>query len=273
MRIDLHTHAFSEAIADKAMTALKSKLPEGFTTPFDGHLASLISELKRYDFQKAALCQIATRPSQFEPILKWSRAIKAGELGDDAQQMIEPIPSIHPADPERNKHLAEVASNGFKGIKLHPFYQEFVIDSPELIDTFKAIRDNGLFAVVHCGYDIGYPRIDIAAPKRIVNLLSKVPNLRLMVTHFGGWQDWEAVSELLIGQPIDIEISMAIGFCPLELLTSMLERHPIDHLYFGSDWPWSEYSKTLPILDAIPLSEERRNALMGDNAARWLSIK
>lgn len=270
MRIDMHTHAFPDKIAERALEAIMAPLPPEYRTKYDGRLSSLISQLKSNGFDKAALCQIATKPAQYGPIIEWSQAIRLGDLGETAARMIVPLPSVHPEDPDREAHLAEVARLGFKGIKLHPYFQRFTLDTPSMLDYFRAVRDNGLFVISHIGYDPGFPFDEICGPRRVVRVLEEVPGLRMMVGHFGGWREWEEASRILFGAPVDIEISMAIGFCEPEFIKTMLQRHPQDHLYFGSDWPWSRYDKTLPFLASCGLDAARMEALMGGNAERWL---
>ncbi len=269
-RIDFHTHAFADKIAERAMSVLVAKMPEKYRTGFDGRLSTLVSELKKHGFSHAVMCQIATKPEQFAPIMKWSQSIINGELGEDVASMIIPLPSVHPDDADRESHLKEIAKAGFKGVKLHPYYQGFVLDDAEIVDLFKMIRDNGLFAEIHDGYDIGYPFDDICSPRRVMNLIERAEGLRLMVSHLGGWMDWDEVEAVLIGAPVDIEISMAVGFCEPEQIKRMLKNHPIEHLYFGSDWPWSDYAKTIPFLESCNLGEDRLRAIMGENAERFL---
>ncbi len=270
VRIDMHTHAFADKIAARAMGALLEKMPEKYQTGFDGRLSSLIATLKQHGFSKAILCQIATRPQQYGPILDWSKAISGGDLGDDAREMIIPLPSVHPEDDMLEAHVKEIAKAGFKGIKLHPYYQSFILDKDNIIDLFKMIRDNGLFAEIHDGYDIGFPREDICSPRRVMNVIERVDGLRLMISHFGGWMDWDEADNILIGAPVDIEISMAHGFCDEERIRKMIMKHPKKHLYFGSDWPWSDHAKTIPFLESCNLDKEHFDLLMGGNAERFL---
>ncbi|MBR3086905.1 MAG: amidohydrolase family protein [Kiritimatiellae bacterium] len=272
MRIDMHTHAFADGIARHALDSLMSHMAAEYFTKFDGRLSTLVSQLRAHGFDRAVLCQIATKPEHFVPIMAWSKAILAGEFGEDAARMIIPLPSVHPADPERHARLAEVARCGFKGVKLHPYFQHFTLDSPDMLDYFRAVADAGLFAEVHCGYDAGFPFEEICGPRRVARVIGEVPSLRFMVTHLGGWQDWDEAARILIGQPIDIEMSMTVGMCEPSLLRDMLMRHPGDRIYFGSDWPWSDHAKILPFLAGCGLPQSRMEALMGGNAERWLGI-
>lgn len=271
MTVDFHSHAFPEKIVERAMAALLAKVPESYRTGLDGRLSSLLGDMHRYGVSKAVLCQIATRPHQFASILDWALAIKGGEFGADAANSFEPLVSIHPDDEDFSMHLKEAARHGIKGVKFHPYYQGFVLDSASMKEKFRMIRDEGLFAQIHAGFDIGFPFEDMAGPLRTLNVIGSVPGLRLMVSHFGAWMDWDNAERYLVGADVDIEISMTAGRCPEEQFLRMLLKHPMDRLYFGSDWPWSDYGKTIPFIESLPLPEDRRKALMGGNAVRFLA--
>ena len=272
MRVDIHTHAFPESIAERAMTALKAHMPPGFVCS-DGRLGSLIDDLEAHRFDAAVVCSIATKPAQFEAILHWSDSIRQGAFGDGAARRIVPLISVHPADPDRYQRIEQTAAAGFKGLKVHPYYQDFVLDAPESIDLFHCAQQNGLAVLSHVGFDIAFPRTRLCGPARVRRVLDAVPDLAFIVSHLGGWMDWDEAEALLIGQPIDIEISMALDDLPADRVRDILLRHPIDRIHFGSDWPWSAYDKVLPLIEAMALPPDRFKALMGDNSARLLGLR
>ena len=271
MRVDSHVHAFADAIAERAMAALLAKMPPGYAA-FDGRLATLADHLETHGFDAAVLCSIATKPSQFDVIRAWSQAIREGAFGTSAARRIVPFLSVHPEDPDRFAHIEQTAREGYKGLKFHSYYQNLVLDSPAAIDLMRCARDNHLAVLCHNGYDIAFPRDRVCEPARVRRLLDAVPGLRLIVSHFGGWMDWDEAERLLIGQPIAIEISMSLSYLPPERLRAMLLRHPIDAILYGSDWPWSSHAKELALLDSLDLPADRMTALMGDNAARLLGL-
>ena len=100
--IDFHTHAFPEELAERAMKALleEGKKKSDVTAHLDGRVSSLLSSMDRNNIEKSIVCSIATKPSQFEPILAWSQKIRSDRL--------VPFPSLHPDDPEAaGKGVAE----------------------------------------------------------------------------------------------------------------------------------------------------------------------
>ena len=88
--IDFHTHAFPDALAERALSSLQHGA--GVKAFLDGRISSLIASMDRCGIQKSVVCSIATKPSQFEPILQWSKTIQSDR--------IIPLLSFHPADPE-----------------------------------------------------------------------------------------------------------------------------------------------------------------------------
>jgi len=271
VRVDSHVHAFADAIAERAMAALLAKMPPGYAA-FDGRLATLTDHLETHGFDAAVLCSIATKPAQFDVIRSWSRSIREGAFGAAAARRIVPFLSVHPRDPDRYAHIEQTAREGYKGLKFHSYYQDLVLDSPEAIDLMRCAHDNGLAVLVHNGYDIAFPRDPVCEPARVRRLLDAIPGLKLIVSHFGGWMDWEAAEHLLIGQPIAIEISMTLDYLEPAHVRDLLLRHPVDSILYGSDWPWSSHASELALLDSLDLPSDRMAAMMGDNAARILGL-
>lgn len=262
---DIHTHAFPDALADHAMKTLVGKVKERDVRPcHDGRIPSLLASMDRAGIARSVICSIATKPEQFEPILKWSRQI--------ASDRILPFPSVHPRDPESASRLAQVRNAGFKGIKLHPYYQDFYLDEEAAFPVYQGASDLGLTLVCHTGFDIAFPRIRRADPERIANITGRFPHLKFIATHLGAWQDWDHVRRFVLGKPIYMEISYSLGQLPEERAREILLQHPQDHLLFGTDSPWQDQAETLRRLRALNLGEEREQAILSGNAARLLGL-
>ncbi|MFQ3573206.1 MAG: amidohydrolase family protein, partial [Thermodesulfovibrionales bacterium] len=186
--IDFHTHAFPDRIYKRAMETLTEHAT--VKAYLDGSLQSLIKSMDSAGISKSVLCNIATRPGQFDSIISWCREIQSDR--------IIPLPSIHPNDELWDRRISEIAESGFKGIKLHPYYQEFVIDAKGMIPIYKRLAREGLFIVIHTGFDIAFERVRIADAVRVINVLNEVPDLKLITTHLGGWDDWQEVDRHII---------------------------------------------------------------------------
>ena len=99
------------------------------------------------------ICSIATRPQQFRSILDWSKSIRSDR--------IIPLPSVHPNAVDLREQLHIIHDEGFPGIKLHPYYQDFFIDDARLEVLYGSLVEYGLLVVMHTGYDIAFPRMEL----------------------------------------------------------------------------------------------------------------
>lgn len=260
MIIDFHTHAFPDSVAEKAIPSLEKEGEIRAHTA--GTIPSLLASMDRAGIDRSIICSIATRPEQFEAILDWSRKIRSERL--------IPLPSVHPDDPHCVERVHAVHKEGFIGIKMHPYYQEFSLTEKRMAPLYEALCDTGLLLVVHCGYDIAYPRIRYADPAGVLELHERFPTLRLISTHFGGWDLWDEVEEILIGQNIYMEISFALQYLKEEQALRMLNNHPPEYLLFGSDSPWADQKKCIAKLQSLALNKKLLAGILGENALRLI---
>ena len=262
--IDFHTHAFPDALADRAMKSLE----HGANTKavLDGRLSSLIASMDRSGVDKSVVCSIATKPSQFEPILQWSTEIRS--------ERIIPLLSIHPADSDCAEKVRITKGEGFKGIKLHPFYQEFDIDEERIFHLYELLCKENLLVAMHTGYDIAFPRIRRADPAKILKVSEQFPELKLVTTHLGSWEQWQEVEAILAGKPVYMELSFSLEYLHSDPIRDILLKHPSEYLLFGTDSPWTDQAATLDLFRGLELSKRIENAVLRENAAGLLdSIK
>ncbi|OHB51632.1 MAG: amidohydrolase [Planctomycetes bacterium GWF2_42_9] len=261
--IDFHTHAFSDEFAPKAMDALTRNHPE---IPYflDSTIGSLLKSMDNAGIEKSVICSIATKPKQFKTILDWSLEIQSDR--------IIPLGSVHPADTERNEHIAQIAKAGFKGIKMHPYYQDFYLDEDGMYKFYEQVIKNNLFLVMHTGFDVAFEFVDRAGPTKVLEVLNKFPELKLITTHFGAWQQWDKVADEIIGKNIYMEISFALDYLDTATAKKLLETHPADYILFGSDSPWRKQDETLNLLRRLNLEPSRMEKILYKNAQRLLNV-
>jgi Predicted metal-dependent hydrolase of the TIM-barrel fold len=261
--IDFHTHAFPDEIAEKAMQKLQEECI--VKACLNGTLNDLLKSMDKNGIAKSVLCNIATRPEQFNSILKWSKKIRS--------ERIIPLPSVHPEDKELKKNLKIVKEEGFPGIKMHPFYQNFSIDDEKAMPIYESLIENDLLIVMHCGYDISFPDWDIASPRRIINVINKFPELKFISTHLGAWKQWDDVEKLMIGKNIFMEISFSFGWMPDEKIKELLLKHPSDYILFGTDSPWADHGSEIKNIKKLGLPEELKEKIFYLNAEKLLGIR
>jgi len=260
--IDVHTHAFPGFLAARALDFLSEK---SATEPCrDGTVESLVESMDRAGIEASVVCSIATEPRQFDGILEWSRQI--------AGPRIIPFPSLHPGSECAAGEIARIAEGGFRGIKLHPEYQDFHIDDSALFPIYSSLEDQGLVLLFHAGYDIGFPDSDRSSPARIAAVQKSFPRLHIIASHLGGFRRWEESLDVLVGSDVYLDTSYVLGHIPESLLKDILEGHRPDRLLFGSDSPWMDQEESLGRMRKLALPPEREAALFGGNAIDLLNL-
>lgn len=259
MIVDVHTHAFPDHLAARAMAQLQAETDEVIAV-LDGTVSDLLRSMDRTGIDRSVVASIATKPSQFDSILRWSDSIRSDR--------IEPFPSLCPQAPEAEEQMRRVHAEGFRGVKLHPYYQRFVLDDPRLDPVYEAAAEGGLILLLHCGFDMAFPRERVADPERVARVMNRFPQLNMIAAHLGGWMDWDQVEVHLLGRPIYFDISCCFDFMDALQARRILERHPPERLLFGSDSPWVDQFQTLETLRSFDLDPVVESALLGANAVR-----
>ena len=258
--IDFHAHAFPDQVAAGAIPYLEE---EGNVRALhDGTIDSLVKLMDRDGVDKSVICSIATRPAQFASIMAWSRHIRS--------ERIIPFPSVHPQDPDILEHISQIHHEGFKGIKMHPYYQRFFLDAEKMFPAYERMSELGLVLVMHTGFDIAFPRIRRCDPKQILNVATRFPELKMVTTHLGAWQQWAEVEEMLAGRKIYMDISYTLDQIDPETARRIILRHPEEYIVFGTDSPWAGARETYNRLKALELGREREEMILRKNGLALL---
>ena len=260
--IDAHTHAFPDPIADKALKKLHEKTGP-FSAVLDGTVNALLESMDSCGIEKSIVCSIATKPDQFENILSWCESIRS--------ERIIPFPSLHPESTDIEDMVLEIKKRGFKGIKLHPMYQDFFADDERLFPIYEAVDKNGLILEMHAGYDIGYPHDKNSTAERILTVHRNFPGLKLVATHLGGWRAWEEVERYLAGTGVYFETSFTLDEIATERLSAILAKHSHNRIMMGSDSPWRRQDMEVNLVKKLDMDEKAKEKILGLNAERLLN--
>ena len=284
MIIDIHTHTFPDAIAEKALVSLEHN---SHTMPFlSGTAGSLSASCERSGIDLAVVQPVATSPNQVESINR-----KAAEQNRHTEEThLLSFGCMHPqyADPE--KELAQLAELGIKGIKLHPVYQKTDADDPAFLHILRAAAENGLLVLFHSGIDVGFLDRDECSVEKIARAIDAVPEGRYILAHMGGWRQWKEGANLFAGRPnVWIDTSFSLGDMTdlgdgfymthsLKRLTEeqflgILSDYGSEHVLFGTDSPWEDQASEIARIRALPIPEEGKTAILGGNAARLLGLE
>ena len=260
MIIDFHTHIFPDHVAPNAIPHLEKE--GGVKAYLNGTRTDLLASMATHGIDASVVCSIATKPAQFKSILEWSQTLQSDRL--------IPFASIHPDDPNCLAQLCQIKEMGLKGIKMHPYYQDFFLNDKKMLPIFKLVSDLQLILLMHTGYDIAFPKIRRADPEKILQAHSLFPNVKLVTSHLGAWNQWDEVRALLVGRPLYMDISFSLQLLDKQTARDIICNHPREYILFGSDSPWEDQGKSLEMLEALELDAELLKNIQGTNAQQLL---
>ena len=194
---------------------------------------------------------------------------------------------MHPECETWHEELGRIARSGLKGIKLHPVYQGVGIDDPRFVRILARAGELGLTVVMHAGDDIGFPGVVRCSPAMTLRAIRQAGPVRLVLAHMGGWRNWNEVCELLSGTSVYLDTAFSLGrITPLDdtfteeeqrLLSEedfcrMVRLFGSHRILFGTDSPWTDQQESAQAIRALPLSDEEKQNILGENARKLLEL-
>ncbi|MBQ7821419.1 MAG: amidohydrolase family protein [Clostridia bacterium] len=269
MVIDVHTHAFPDAIAERTLEFLKAKMlaQSNIKVPnnTDGTVDGLLRSMDKCGVDISLVMPIATKISQTNTINNFAENLRG--------ERILSFGSVHPHDSDACDVLKDLASRGFMGIKLHPEFQDFYIDSKESLKVLKCAEELGLSVLIHAGGDLGYPPPYHCTPERLEHVLGEISGEKLIAAHLGGFMMWDEVLKRIAGKPIYIDTA-AVGTCITpDIYHDIIRAHGADRVLFGSDSPWESQSHALEVLESTGITKEELDKIKYENAVKLFGLK
>lgn len=253
MSIDFHAHVFHPKIARKVLEQLQDHY--GIAPVGTGLVEDLLSSLARAGINRAVVHTAATRPDQVIPANNWSIFVQQTYPGLSA------FGTLHPDYQDWEKELDRLEKNGIKGLKFHPDFQGYDLADPRLDPIFEEMGKRFIL-MLHVG-DRLPPDINPSSPGKVAAIRKKHPELIIVAAHLGGYLHWHDALKYLAGKDIYMDTSSSLAFINEDLLTQILDRHPLERLLFGSDYPLFDASKELRLLkNKAGFSENRIEALL-----------
>lgn len=118
------------------------------------------------------------------------------------------------------KEFNRIISLGLRGVKLHPDFQGFKADAPEL-DKIYSLLENRLPLLIHAGD----ANLDNSSPERIARILDRFPKLTLIAAHLGGYMQWREAMEYLAGKNLYLDTSSTLHYMDTEFAMQIIKTH------------------------------------------------
>lgn len=258
--IDTHAHIYPDKIAVRAAQSIG----EFYDIPMcqDGTVDQLLKTGDEAGISRFLVHSVA---------VTWERA---AAINDFLAAAVQAHPdrfigfgTMHPDHPEAEKEIDRLMGLGLRGMKLHPDFQHFCLDDPQAIRMFEMMAERDLPLLVHTG-DYRYPYSD---PERMARALDKVPSLRAICAHFGGWSQWGQAWKLLAGRNnVYVDCCSSLYALAPEEAVKVIHRYGADKVFFGTDYPMWNPKEEVARFMALPLTEEEREQILHLNFERFI---
>ena len=233
MVIDIHTHCFPDALAQRALASLTAA--GGVPPRTDGTVKGLKKSMAAGGVDCSVIQHIATRPAQTPGINRWAAEINGGSVFC--------FGTIHPDYQGFKEEIRFLKEAGVPGIKFHPDYQDFFVAEKRMYPIYEAIAEAGLTVLFHAGLDIGIPAPYKCMPDKLRQVLDDFPGLTVVAAHMGGYDYWNDVEEYLLGEKLYLDTSYCLTGMDAGRMRGLIRGHGADKILFGSDSPWKDQGR------------------------------
>ncbi len=278
MIIDFHAHTFPDRIAAAAVSKLEHKAhARSFS---DGTRDGLLRAMAEAGIGHAVVLPVATNPLKCAHMNDASHAL-------DGLDNLTYLAAIHPDAPDWHAELGRAKELGFRGVKIHPVYQDTAIDDPRFVRILARCGELGLIVVMHGGADIGFPGVEKCSPAMLRHALHQAEPVTLVAAHMGGWRNWQEVPEHLLDTSVYLDTAYTLGsiapfddhYAPEELpmladerFCELVRLFGSQRVLFGTDSPWDSPAACVERIRALPLSDVQKEDIFCRNARKLLHL-
>ena len=258
--IDVHAHIFPERIALKAAMSIGDFY--NIRMKDAGTLGRLLEYGEQGGIDHFVIHSVATTAEQIVPINDFvSNTVKEnnGKLTGFA--------TLHPSFEDLPGEVARVKQLGLKGVKLHPDFQRFPLDSKEAYKIYEIIEDD-MPLLVHTGDN----RYHYSNPSLVRPVMRDFPRLKLICAHFGGYSEWNEAEECLKGLNVYVDTSSSMFLLSAERARQLINGFGTDYVMFGSDYPMWSPANEAEIIKGLGFENDILEKIMYKTAAELLGV-
>ncbi len=265
MVIDFHTHAFPDAIAERAIDSLVKGCGGRYLPCSNGTVSGLLGNMDAFGVDVSVVQPVITKQSQTKTLNEWASSI--------VSDRIVSFGGVFPHTDDYKRDIDFVCSLGLPGIKLHPEYQAFELDDPKMLKLYDYALSKGLIILFHAGFDPAFSPPFRSSPKQFASIAKQLRGGTIIAAHLGGQSQWDDVERYIVGTDIYIDTSMGFEYYPHDQFLRIVNEHGSDKILFGSDSPWSRADREIKTLNSLPLTPQQKDDILYRNAKRLLKLK
>ena len=258
--IDIHTHIYPPAVAQKAAHAIEDFYELG-GAGMDGTVEMLRNRGAEAGISQYVVLPVAVLPERTRHINDF--ILEQTATYDD----FIGFGTIHAAQADVAGEAEYILEKGLRGIKMHPDFQIFDIDDPRLFPAYEAI--SGKIPVV---FHMGDPRYDYSRPARLRHILELFPKLDVIAAHFGGYRLYEEAYSQLKDKNCIFDISSSLMFMEDGIAEKYINLYGAERLAYGTDYPlWDPVQEVQTFLK-LKLTDDQFEQIAWKTAASFLKL-
>lgn len=260
--IDMHAHIYPPKISQKAVDAISNFYNLGMAGT-EGTAEELKGLAIKANAVKIVIHSVATSCRQVTSINNFV----AKEGKNDSIFM--PFATLHP-DMTKEELRAEISrfhTLDMKGVKLHPDFQEFAIDSDRAYKIFEEL-DGSIPIQLHTGDK----RKTFSHPSQMVKAANDFPHIRFIAAHLGGYTEWEDAKLYENANNVYFDSSSSLAFLSSQKANNLISLLGVDRIMFGTDFPMWNYEGELELLYKLNLSKENLQKILFHNANKFMNL-
>lgn len=255
--IDVHAHFFPDELAQRAVDNLGDYYH--YTMHGNGKFDDLMKSAADAGIEKLVIHSTALKGSQVENVNNSTAA--------HISENVAGFGSLHQDyDGDFEKEVKRIKSLGLKGIKLHPDFQHFDIDDKKVYPMYEIISAEGLPVLFHTGDE----NSECSAPEKLAKVIKDFPNLTVIAAHLGGYSRWDEAEEYLLGKNLYIDTSSCFRIISYEKIRSMIRKHDVDRVMFGTDYPIERHGYCVENFLKLGLTDTEYEKILYQNAEKLI---
>lgn len=258
---DTHAHIYPGKIAEKATASVGEFYHTGMLNVGLPHV--LAQQGGKAGIDRFLVCSVATKVAQVRSINEFIQR-KCGEY----PQFVG-LAAWHQDVEDIEGEMDDLQRRGLRGIKLHPDFQKFYIDDPRMLPVYREADRRGLPILFHTGDS----RTDFSSPRRLMNVLEKLPDFTCIAAHLGGYTEWEEARNVLRGTNVYVDTSSSLFALTRDQALRSIRHFGVERTLFGTDFPMWDPAEELDRFFSLGLSQEDTRKILYDNFSRLFRLE
>ena len=206
----------------------------------DGTVEGLIEDGNTVGAVHYLVHSVATTPKQVKSINEFI----SGEVKSHPD-IFTGFGSLHPDSEDIEGDLDYLIELGLKGVKVHPDFQQFALNAERAFRMGAAISDRGLPMMIHCG-DFRY---NYSNPEQLKPFLEEFPDITVIGAH------------------------LSLYSLSPETARDLLRGYGVEKVLWATDFPMWTSKSEMEMFNRIDLTDEERNKILYENAAKLLGLE